>query len=218
MSTLRADVWFDLVCPWCAIGKRHFERALEMLAREEPALEVDLRWHGVQLLPEIPPAGVPYAEFYARRLGSPEAVRRRQAEVREAAARAGQSIAFERIRTMPNTGAAHRLLAWVAEREGAATHALLLQRVLDASFVEGEDIGDRGTLARIALRCGVDSLRLAQCRDEPLRSVPMPVGSGVPLFVFGERLAVSGAQPPEALLAAMRKTIDPDAGSKDTTP
>src|SRR5262245_2511719 len=98
MSTvLRVDTWFDLVCPWCAIGKRFLEQALATFAREQPSLEIELRWHGVQLLPDVPVGGVPFAEFYAHRLGGAEAVRLRQAQVQEAAQRAGLRIEFERM-------------------------------------------------------------------------------------------------------------------------
>jgi hypothetical protein len=115
--SVRIDVYVELICPWCLIGKRHLERALAQLATaSDRELRVDLQWHTVQLIPQVPREGWPFAEFYARRLGSPEAVRQRQAQVRTAAAQAGVEIDFARIQRFPNTTLSHRLLAFMARR------------------------------------------------------------------------------------------------------
>ena len=66
---LRIDVFFDLICPWCLIGKRQLERALVQLRANQADVEVELVWHGVQLLPDMPVQGEPFAEFYRQRLG-----------------------------------------------------------------------------------------------------------------------------------------------------
>ena len=108
---LRIDVFFDFICPWCLIGKRQLERALELLHSQQPEVLVTTVWHGVQLLPHLPVQGEPFAEFYLNRLGSAEAVAMRQAQVRQAAQAVGVAIDLSRIATMPNTADAHRLLA-----------------------------------------------------------------------------------------------------------
>ena len=202
---LEVDIWFDLICPWCLIGKRNFERARESLAERAPRLGLRTRWHGMQLLPALPPGGVPFAEFYARRLGGEQAVRTRQAQVQEAAAAAGLQLEFARIRTMPNTFEAHRVLEWTLETAGEAAHERMLERLFGAYFQRGEDIGAHGTLIALATECELDGEALAgaladtAATPRAARSTP----NGVPYYVFGGRLALSGAQPPALLLAAM---------------
>ena len=77
VQRLRIDAWYDLVCPWCWIGRRHLDEALDWLAREAPGLAVNVTWHPVRLIPGVPAEGWPYAAFYERRLGGPEAVKAR---------------------------------------------------------------------------------------------------------------------------------------------
>ena len=193
---LRVDVWFDLICPWCLIGKRHFDLALARWRAEQPGHPVQVHWHGVVLVPGVPPGGLDFAAFYERRLGSAAAVRARQAQVLAAAQVARVEIDFARIRVFPDTRAAHQLL-----RHAGAAHAALLDDLLDAYFRRGEDIGHTGTLMALARRHGVDVDR-AWAAPMPATAAP-PAGAGVPHFVYQGRLALSGAQPAAAHFAAL---------------
>ncbi|TWC30570.1 putative DsbA family dithiol-disulfide isomerase [Pseudomonas sp. SJZ079] len=208
---LRIDVVFDFICPWCLIGKRQLERALARLSAEQVDVEVDLVWHGVQLLPQLPAQGVPFAEFYQQRLGSAEAVRLRQAQVQDAAAAAGLDLDLQRIERMPNTADAHRLLRGAAQLGRAAQRDALLERLFEAYFLRGEDLGDVDTLLTIAASCGFEPAQLAAClRGDGSAYVadkPGLAGQGVPYFVFDRRLAVSGAQPAEVLLGAIEESL-----------
>lgn len=209
--SLRIDVFFDFICPWCLIGKRQLERALVQLRANQADVEVELAWHGVQLLPDMPVQGEPFAEFYRQRLGSTEAVRMRQAQVQQAAAAAGLEIDLAGIARMPNTADAHRLLACAAGLGSAAQREALLERLFAAYFHNGEDLGDTASLLAIAEACGFEPAQLAAS----LRGDGSPfvgeaagmAGSGVPYFVFDRRLAVSGAQPAEVLLGAMTEAL-----------
>jgi len=178
---VRIDVYVELICPWCLIGKRHLARALEQLAQTEPELRVDVQWHLVQLIPQVPAEGWPFAEFYQRRLGSPEAVRQRQAQVKAAAAQAGVEIDFARIERFPNTTLAHRLLAFVAQHPPSQVEAMIERDPVQAWLM-----------------------------TEPTPAEAPPV-SGVPLFVFNGQFAVSGAQPSDVLLSAIRQSAQADA-------
>jgi predicted DsbA family dithiol-disulfide isomerase len=204
--TLRIDAFVELICPWCLIGKRHLARALEDFAQTDPQVEVRVHWHALQLVPQVPAEGWPFAEFYLRRLGSPEAVRRRQAQVQAAAAQAGVDIDLARIARFPNTARAHRLLDLAAWQPQGVDP--LLERLFDAYFRRGEDLGDRATLVAIAQEMGFDPAAAQACLDAaPPPAEPAPV-SAVPLFVFDGQRTVSGAQPPEALWSAMRRSIE----------
>lgn len=138
---LSVEVFFDFVCPWCLIGQRHLQAALLHLQREQPQVQVQLQWRGVQLLPGLPASGVPFHAFYLQRLGSEEAVRERQAQVRAAARVVGEDIDFSRIRRMPNTGNAHRLLQRAAQLLEAGQLEALLAQLFIAYFHQGRDLG-----------------------------------------------------------------------------
>lgn len=165
MGTLRIDAYFDFICPWCLIGKRQLERALTQLRASHPEVELELAWHGVQLLPHLPAQGVPFVEFYQKRLGSAEAVRVRQAQVRQAAAAVGLSIDFSSINTMPNTADAHRLLECATELGSVAQRDALLEGLFAAYFHLGEDLADSATLLAIAESCGYPRAALADCLE-----------------------------------------------------
>ena len=213
---LTIDVVYDFVCPWCLIGKRHLATALEQLARLRPQLEPQVRWHSIQLLPDTPWGGVPYQSFYVARLGSPEAVAARRAQVQQAGDAAGLRFAFERIRVMPNTAAAHDLVACVAGQGTAAQQAALIDRLFAAYFLEGEDVGDPAVLERAALACGytragvADHLADTQRRRSVRARQPLPAEygmNGVPLFVLNGSLGLAGAQAPQTLLDAMLRAL-----------
>ena len=203
---LRIDVFVELVCPWCLIGKRQLARALERFAQTDPDLQVQVHWRAVQLIPQVPAEGWPFADFYLRRLGSPQAVRQRQAQVQAAAAQAGVDIDLARIERFPNTARAHRLLEFAAIQRPESVDALL-ERLFDAYFRRGEDLGDSETLLAIAQETGMDAASARPWLDAPPAAQPAPV-AGVPLFVFNGRFALSGAQPPEALWSAMRRSSE----------
>jgi predicted DsbA family dithiol-disulfide isomerase len=211
---LRVSVYFDFICPWCLIGKRHFSQALQLFARQQPDTPVELSWIGVQLLPGLPAAGVPFAEFYLERLGSPQAVRQRQAQVQDAAARAGLHINLQQIERMPNSADAHRLLAHASALGSAAQLDALLERLFAAYFIRGENIGERATLLQIAAECGYPADQLANSLrgdGSPFHGADTHIASGVPTFVINQRLALSGAQPPEVLLDVLLRAVEPES-------
>lgn len=208
--SLRIDVFFDFICPWCLIGKRQLERALAQLRSSRPDVEVELAWHGVQLLPYIPAQGEPFAEFYLNRLGSAEAVRQRQAQVQQAAAAAGLEIDLNRIVSMPNTADAHRLLQLADAVAAPAQRDALLERLFAAYFQHGEDLGERATLLAIAESCGLERSVVADCLRgdaSPFVGRVNAAAGGVPHFILDRRQSVSGAQPADVLLAAMLEAL-----------
>jgi predicted DsbA family dithiol-disulfide isomerase len=211
---LRIDVYVDFICPWCLIGKRQLDKALALLRESEPGVAVELRWRGVQLLPQLSAGGMPFDEFYVRRLGSPAAVRDRQATVLQAAALAGAAVDFSRIRVMPNTADAHRVFEAACAAATPGQAEALLERLFAAHFSEGADLGDGALLVAEALACGVPQAALSQALrggHHPYRPQTPPVAEttgGVPCFVIDDRLTVSGAQSPRILLSAMRQALD----------
>ncbi|MEJ8812794.1 DsbA family oxidoreductase [Variovorax ureilyticus] len=198
---MTVEVFFDFVCPWCLIGKRQFDAAVRKLAELRPDAQPHVVWRSHALLPDTPVGGVPYQAFYVARLGSPEAVTRRRAQVQQAGTAAGVQFAFDRIELLPNTAKAH---AWVA-RTAQAQQAKFIDRIFTAYFLEGEDIGDESVLERLALECALQTEIRGADEERPAGAryaVP-----GVPFFVFDGRLALSGAATADAMLDVLLQAL-----------
>ena len=198
---LLIEVASDVICPWCYIGKRRLAKALELVAGE---FEATIEWLPFQLNPDMPPAGVPRAEYRSAKFGSLERSRELDARVAREGAGEGIEFAFERMQRTPNTTGAHRLID-LAQRQQKAE--LVVDALFRAYFEEARDIGDAAVLAGVAAQCGVadwpqaaDAQRVAQI-EERVRELGI---SGVPTFIFDRRSGISGAYPPAELAAAIR--------------
>lgn len=201
------DVYVDLVCPWCLIGKRQLDRALAEFTRSHPETLVDLRWHSVQLLPQVPAEGLDFMAFYIQRLGTEQAVRQRQAQVIAAAQVLGLQLDFSQIKRMPNTLLAHQLLSFAAVQLSGALYAALLERLFAAHFKRGENLGERTTLLRIAAEFALDPQLLDTWLERGAGKPLAHAVPGVPFFVFNGQVSLSGAQPAPVLLAGMQQAL-----------
>jgi len=207
---LTIDVISDVVCPWCFIGKRRLEEALAIYARERPEAEPpQVTWRPFQLNPALPADGVDRAEYYRQKFG--DRVGEIVDRVRGAGREVGIDFRFEDIRRQPNTLAAHALIEGAADegRQDAIVEALFR-----AFFLEGVDLTDRENLKTVATSAGLatvdadavlaseDARAHIASEDAAARKIGV---QGVPFFIFNRRLAVSGAQPAEVLVEAMRQ-------------
>ena len=202
------DVVSDVVCPWCYIGKRRLDAALARLDGPPPRVF----WHPFQLNPDLPPEGVDRRSYLEAKFGGARRAEEIYARVRAAGASAGIAFELERIERQPNTLTAHRLINW-AQAHGDA--APLVERLFRAYFIEGAFIGDAAVLERLAAEAGFDGDAAAAylVSDEGVEAVAgadrrareLGIG-GVPLFIFNRRVAVSGAQEPDTLLAALAQS------------
>lgn len=209
---MQVDIWSDIACPWCFIGKRRFERAL---AAWEHRDEVTVTWRSYQLDPTLPERyDGTEADYLAARKGMPvEQVRQMFAHVAEQAAGVGLDYDFDAL-VVANSLRGHQLLHLAAE------HGLgdaVKEALLSAHFERGADIGSIDELVRIGLGAGLDgagldegAVREALADERYLPAVRADIAeaqrigvSGVPFFVFDMRLAVSGAQPPEVFAQAL---------------
>lgn len=206
---MNIDVFFDFICPWCLIGKRQLQIAIQQLRQSHPDVEVKLHWRGVQLLPHIPVDGIPFNAFYLQRLGSMTAVRMRQAQVRQAAKAVYIDIDFERIHRMPNTAKAHSLFVNALKISSPEQSERLLEGLFSAYFHHSENIADTAVLRKIAMYCGYAEAVIDHILAEPsiLFISKDTGGKGVPYFVFDGCFAMVGAQPAEALYKGMLETL-----------
>lgn len=200
MKKLDLEVASDVVCPWCYIGKRRLEKALELLKDE---FEVNVRWLPFQLNPDLPADGMPRAEYRKAKFGSLE--RSKQMDARVIAEGKGEGIdfAFDRMETQPNTRQAHRLIGF-AQEQGLGNQ--VVNALFNAHFEQGRNIGDPKVLAEIAAQCGMQGWPEKAHDVSPLEEEVRELGiSGVPTFIFERRHGVSGAYPAEQLAEAMRQ-------------
>ena len=208
-SPVVVDVVSDLVCPWCFIGKRKLEAAIASLQRATPDVDVNVRWHPFELNPQLPAEGISRAVYLAQKFGGSA----RAGEVYERVMRAGEAAGIpfrlDRIQTQPNTLNGHQLVAWARAHGDAGS---VVERLFEAFFLEGRDIGDREELVRLATEAGLDADAVrAMLASEAMRDVvtsesreAVDAGiEGVPCFIFNGRIAVSGAQDPQTLLRAI---------------
>lgn len=208
---LNIDVYVDLICPWCLIGKRNLHTALANLSEMALDVAVTVVWRSLALLPFVPPEGWPFASFYRQRLGSEAAVQRRQAQVRAAAEAAGVSVAFENIRTFPNTRMAHLLLQTVQETRGPAAAEMAIDSLFDMYFCQGGDFGNLDSLLALADKWNFDTAVLRPVlRDGVLPPVdPALASAGVPLYVFNGSRTLAGLKSVSCLLDSMQETLAP---------
>jgi predicted DsbA family dithiol-disulfide isomerase len=204
---MQVEIWSDVVCPWCAIGKRRFEAALARFAHRD---EVQVRWRSFELDPAAPRerAG-DLAEHLAEKYGtSLEGARAFQRQMSDAAAGEGWEFDLEHARG-GNTFDAHRLLHLAAEQ---GVQDAVKERLLRAYLTDGERIGDPETLVRIAAEAGVgpDAAREVLAGDRYADEVraderqAQAFGiSAVPFFVIDRTYGVPGAQPAEVLRDAL---------------
>lgn len=205
---MRIDLWSDIVCPYCWVGITHFRRGLALLGDTAPGVEV--RWRTFLLDPDADETPVPLAEVYARKFGGPEQARAVFQRVEAAGRAAGLPIDLGRGQVRVTTKPAHRLL-WLARRRGADTEAVA-EALFRAHFEEGRNLAEPGTLADAAAAGGMAQEvvgHLLSGNDgaagirEDLEQARRLGISAVPFFVLDGRLAVRGAQPPEAFAAAI---------------
>jgi predicted DsbA family dithiol-disulfide isomerase len=205
---VRIDVVSDVVCPWCFIGKRRLEKALAL----KPEIPVEVHWHPYFLNDWIPREGIARSEYLTTKFGSPERYAGIAQRVSAAAAEEGLDYAMDKISRQPNTLDAHRLIRWA---EGIGKAAEMKQKLMDLYFTDGADLSNHAVLVQAAADIGLDAddISEALASDQDVEEVAREATAakeagieGVPCFIFGGKLAVSGAQAPEYLAEAIERT------------
>ena len=210
MSPLKIDIWSDVQCPWCYIGKRKFERGMELFGQP-----VEIEYHSFELAPDTP---VDFEgstlDYLAERKGlSPEHVAQMLDNVTNIAAEVGLTYDFGSVH-QTNTRKAHELLHF-AKAHGKQSE--MKERLLAAYFVEGQHVGQMNSLADLAAEVGLDradvtrSLEQGEYADAVEADVQQAAEygiSGVPFYVIDGKFGISGAQSPETFAAALKQAAD----------
>jgi predicted DsbA family dithiol-disulfide isomerase len=208
---MRIDIWSDVVCPWCWIGKRRLQRAIALLGDDAPA--IDIHWHPFLLDPDADATPVPLREAYARKFGGAERTAQLLAQTQATARAEGLPFDFDRGQVRVTTLPAHRLLA-LAAREGDPD--AVGEALFHAHFAQGRNLADTEVLVEAGAAGGLDAARVrallagdegeAEVRAQIAQAQAMGIRA-VPTFVIDGRLAVQGAQPPEQLAATLRQAL-----------
>lgn len=202
---MTVDVYADIACPWCYVGRARLKQALA----QRPELDVSLRWRPFQLQPDLPQEGRDFRTVLEGKFGSWDRVQQMFDRVREMGEADGLTFDFEAVDVAPNTGDAHRLVLWAQDQDFGDAMATALFR---AYFSDGRNVSDPDVLVDCAAAVGLeaeaarslldgdeyaDAVRESQHRAQR-RGI-----TGVPCYVFGQQHAVMGAQSVEALTEAL---------------
>jgi predicted DsbA family dithiol-disulfide isomerase len=202
---LRIDVVSDIVCPWCFIGKRRLEKALAL----KPGIPVEVHFRPYFLNDWIPREGISREQYLTTKFGSVEKYGQIAQRVAAAAQAEGLTYAMDKISRQPNTTDAHRLIYW-ADKIGKAPQ--MKQKLMDMYFTEGADLTSHDVLAKAAADVGLGDVRADLASDKDVAEIEREALAakeagiqGVPMFIFGGRFAVSGAQDPNYLAQAIER-------------
>jgi len=197
----------DVICPWCYIGKNRLDIALKRLRQD---YDVGVLWKAFELNPTMPAEGMDRNEYLSYKFGSRLAAEKIYGHIEKVAFEDGLKIAFERILKTPNTRMSHKLIASI---QPSLKQNELVNALFEAYFIHGKDIGDKKVLTAIAteLQLSQDSLDSNDATDalvvsQEERAVELGV-TGVPAFVYNDRLLFSGAQSPETIYLALKQAF-----------
>jgi predicted DsbA family dithiol-disulfide isomerase len=206
--TLSIDIVIDVICPWCFLGKRRLEMAMRELADE---IDFVVSYRPFQLDATLPKDGADRAEYMLARFSDQRAIDETHARLTEMGEDVDIRFAFEAIERVPNTLDAHRLIRWAAAANVAPA---MVEQLFSTYFEQGGDLADRQVLLAIADELGFDTDDIADRLDsdtdvaaveaEIAEAVRMGV-SGVPCTIVERRYAISGAQPVDILVDALRR-------------
>jgi predicted DsbA family dithiol-disulfide isomerase len=205
---IKVDVVSDVVCPWCYIGKRRLERAIQQVANE---VDVEVRHLPFELNANIPAAGLDQKEYLGAKFGGMERFQQLTSHVTSVASSEGLNFDFEKQNVMPNTFNAHRLIQLSAE---SGVQDAVVEALMKAYFEEGADLSKNENLISIAAAAGLNlekatallesSADVASVRQLEKLSQQRGI-SGVPFFIINDQYGVSGAQPSETLAQIFRE-------------
>lgn len=199
--TIQIEVISDVVCPWCYIGKRRMEKAIELASDR---YDFEVRYFPFELNPHMPPEGADYKEYLCRKYGSEERFHQLTEHVRRMAAREGLQVNLHLQKTSPNTRDMHRIIMLAREEN---KQAQIVEEFFHAYFVEGVDLTKQENLLNIAGQTGLDTESIAQLLNSNTGKLEIEMAekelqdlgiTSVPLYVIDNRFAISGAQAVEA--------------------
>jgi predicted DsbA family dithiol-disulfide isomerase len=216
---MRVDIYSDTVCPWCYLGKRRFELALAGRPQYEPRIN----WRPFELNPDLPWEGVDRAGYLASKFGDSAQIEASDAALVRHGLAVGLEFRFDLVECLPNTRRSHLLIAHAA-RQGLSNE--VVERVMQAYFEEGCNIGDVDELVRLGVEAGLSeretrsAMVLREGQDGVVaaeRHAGVLGINGVPTFIFDRQYSVSGAQEIETYTQVIDQVMEL-AAAREFTP
>ena len=209
-TTISVDIISDIVCPWCWVGVKLFEKAAKQSGKN-----ISLSWRPYMLDPAVPEGGVPYPEYMKQKFsnGPSDRFKEMRAHLEKIGPSLGIDFKFDDIPMRPNTLDAHRLLKW-AQGQGKGDAAS--QALFEAFFTDLNDVGDKDVLIEVGKNIGMDDKVISDLlsQDDDKNAVREEIMffrnlgvNAVPTFIYNGQFAVQGAQPVETHLKAIEKAV-----------
>jgi predicted DsbA family dithiol-disulfide isomerase len=208
---IKVEIVSDVVCPWCYIGKRRFERAVDQL---KDNFDFEVSWLPFELNPELDTQGTPHKEYLTSKFGGAERYDQLTGHVAAIALEEGLHFNYEKQKILPNTRDAHRLIRF-ATTEGK--QALVKEALMKAYFTDGVDLSNKENLLTIAVAAGLDETRTQALLDSDegtdeiilaeQRSRQRGV-NGVPFFIVNDAYGISGAQATDVFVRSLQELAD----------
>jgi len=213
MNNVNIDIFSDVVCPWCYIGKRNLEKALKIIKNNRDDLNISVNWRAFQLNPTLPMGGVSRQEYTSSKFGGRENAKAIYDRVRIAAEQVGLTLQFDDIIVQPNSTKMHELI--YASKETALTDDLI-EALFKAFFIDGKDLSKKENIGQIAREVGmsdevihaaIESDNYADQVSDDLEESQRIGIHGVPFYVLNDEIGLSGAQPPEIIAKTILDTL-----------
>lgn len=216
VSPMRVEIWSDVVCPWCFIGKVRFDKAVETLRAKGINEPIDVTFRAFQLDPTAPTGtATPVVDAYAKKFGGRERAEQILNHVTQVAAADGIEFNMD-IALRANTINCHRALHWALTTSGPEKQIELKHRLLRAYFTEGQDVGGVAVIARCASECDLDGNELVVWLESgagiddvkaDFEAAAMRDITAVPSFVINDQFLIPGAQDPEVFVNVIEKIL-----------
>ena len=210
---IKIDIFSDLVCPWCFIGKKNLENAISLSKTTLGSIDIKINWKMFQLNPLLPEKGIPRKDYLVSKFGNEKNSSIIYKRIENAGRLAGIKFNFNKIQVQPNSLQAHRLIAFIQTKK---PNSDIVEAMFRHFFIDGQDIGKPLILKKIGLNLNIPETEITQYMssnenrrkllDENKKALKIGI-QGVPFFIFNDKLAVSGAQPVEILQQSLLKTF-----------
>ena len=211
---ISVEVFSDVVCPWCFIGKRNLEKALKNLdTSEQKYKNIKINWRSFQLNPQLPIQGIARSDYTATKFGGTERAAQFYERISGAATEVGLDLNFDKIVTQPNSSRMHAL---VYAAESVQKDHQLVEDLFKAFFIDAVDLTKRDNVSSIAQSIGLketlidsvfdDDLFMDRITEDIQQSAKIGI-QGVPFFIINQKIGLSGAQPPESIVKAIKQLI-----------
>ncbi|WP_053351974.1 DsbA family oxidoreductase [Leucobacter musarum] len=223
-ETIRVDIWSDIACPWCYLGKHRFETAVQAFREQHPEVAIEVESHSFELAPDTPlDFQGSEVDFLVKHKRMPaEQVEQMLGQMTDLGASEGVEFGFHEVKHA-NTQRAHRVLHLAKDR---GVQAAVQERLFRAYFAEGEDMSDADALARLGAEAGLDPDEVRSALDDEAygeavqrditRAQQLGI-SGVPFFLLDQQYGVSGAQSADAFANVFEQVLGFQRGAAPAT-